>query len=142
MIIDTSGFKLRYPKPGKKPRKIVKSGLKRTSKPSKYGNISCKCSQGHIHKSRFEATVCNDLHIEYSKELKAGEVEIETEKRFDFMVENVKICSHYMDFFLTFITGKEKAVEAKGLQTALWRIKKKLFEALYPEIEYEIRYYK
>jgi len=69
-------------------------------------------------------------------------VEIETERRFDFVVAGVKICSHYMDFLLTFSDGKEIAVEAKGATTAVWRIKKKLFEALYPEIEYDVRYYK
>jgi len=125
--------------PSEKQASLKKPGK---GKKSKYGNITCKCNQSHIHRSRFEARVCNDLHLEYAEEIKAGTVEIETEKRFDFMVGGIKICSHYMDFLLTFEGGKELAVEAKGAQTAVWRIKKNLFKALFPEIEYEIRYYK
>lgn len=120
-----------FPKPGK---------LKK--KPTKYGNISCTCRQGHIHRSRFEGTVCNDLHIEYSKAIKSGDAEIETEKKFDFVIAGVKICSHYMDFLITFQGGRELAVEAKGAETDVWRIKSKLFRVMYPSIQYEIRRYK
>lgn len=115
---------------------------KRKKGTTKYGNISCKCNQGHIHRSRFEGTVCNDLHLEYHKEIKAGQIEIETERRFDFVVCGVKICSHYMDFLITFEGGRELAVEAKGAETDVWRIKSKLFKAMFPDIQYEIRKYR
>ena len=111
-------------------------------KTSKYNNSSCHCGNGHIHRSKFEAKVCVDLHYEYQKEIESKEVEIIAEKRFDFKINEEKICSHYMDFLIEFSNGTKKAVEAKGAQTSTWVIKSKLFKILYPEIEYEIRHYK
>jgi hypothetical protein len=86
--------------------------------------------------------VCNEIRLEYHNEIQAGTVEIETERRFDFVVCGKKIAEHYMDFFLTFQSGRELAIEAKGFADKVWPLKKKLFEALYPEIDYEIRYNK
>jgi len=138
---DKSGFK--FPKPNKpKSKEVLDLENKVMGRKSKYGNLTCQCNHGHIHRSRFEGKVCDELHYEYDKQLKAGTAEITTEKRFDFIIEGVKICSHYMDFLITFDDGKQLAVEAKGAVTAVWRIKKKLFQVLYPYIDYEIRYYK
>ena len=121
---------------------LLKPGKRKSGRKTKYGNISCRCNQKHIHRSRFEGTVCNDLHIEYGKYIKNRSVKIETEKRFDMVVSNIKICCHYIDFFITFKDGRELAVEAKGAITDVWRIKRKLFNVLYPSIKYEVRYYK
>ena len=101
---------------------------------SKYKNKSCRCLQGHIHRSRFEAQVCNNLHFEYKESIKKGLCKIETEKRFDMIVSDIKICSHYVDFLIVFKNGDKIAVEAKGFATPVWKIKKKLFEALYSDI--------
>jgi len=109
---------------------------------NKYKNISCKCQKGHIHKSIFEANVCNDLHLEYRKEIKSGKVEIKIEVKFSMDIGKIHITNHYMDFIIEINGIMKKAIEAKGFPTPVWRIKKKLFEALYPNIEYEIRYYK
>jgi hypothetical protein len=103
---------------------------------NKYGAITCKCSQGHIHRSRFEAKVCGDLHIRYKN------LEIRTEVKFSMDINGEHICNHYMDFVVTLADGSFLAVEAKGAQTATWKIKSKLFKALYPEYDYEITYYR
>jgi hypothetical protein len=113
------------------PLKLAKTKIK--PKKGYHRNVSCTCNQNHIHKSRFEAKVCNELHYEYPK------CKIKTEVRFTFYVNDVKICTHYMDFV---IDEKKLAVEAKGMPTSTWRIKSKLFKALYPEYEYQIRYLK
>lgn len=111
---------------------IKKKGVK------KYKNKSCKCRQLHIHRSIFESSVCNDLHLQYSKEIKNGSVMIHTEYKFEFKYMGIKICSHYVDFLITLDGGKEIAIEAKGFETAVWKIKRKLFKAFYPDIEYKV----
>lgn len=72
------------------------------------------------------------------KELvKQGKIkEVQEQKRFDFYVNGKKICAHYVDFVVTLCDNRIKAVETKGFPTPVWAIKKKLFEALYPEIPY------
>lgn len=108
----------------------------RTLRKKKYGNSSCTCNHSHIHRSRFEAHVCNELHLEYPNE------DIKTEVKFPMIVEGVLICNHYMDFVVYRKTDTVLAVEAKGFSTSTWKIKSKLFVALFPHYEYEIRYYK
>ena len=127
---DYGGYTPAFGKPAKKAKK-------RPSAKKKYNNKSCGCNNGHIHRSRFEAKVCNDLHYEYQG------CEIKTEVKFAMVVEGVTICNHYMDFIVVTKDGeKPLAVEAKGFSTSTWKIKSKLFVALYPEYEYQIRYYK
>lgn len=94
---------------------------------SKYKNASCKCLKGHIHDSILEAGHCNIIQKLYKG------TEIKTQKRFDFVVNGQKICSHIVDFY---IPDKNIVIESKGFPTDVWKIKQKLFIALYPEIEY------
>ena len=101
-------------------------------KQNKMGNKSCRCLHSHIHRSIFEAKVCNDLHVQYPKS------EIKTEVKFPMVIGGDLICNHYMDF----VIDDKIAVEAKGFPTPVWKIKSKLFKALYTDYEYEIRYYK
>lgn len=111
------------------PLKFAKTKIKPKSK---YNNKSCRCRKGHIHKSRFEALVCDELNLEYRGH------KIKTEVKFPMVVNGKLICNHYMDF----VIDDKIAVEAKGFETATWKIKSKLFSALYPDYKYQIRYSK
>jgi hypothetical protein len=99
----------------------------------KYRNVSSKCSSGHYHPSKLESGYCDDL-----KMLKnTGHIkDYEIQKKFDFIVNGQKICSHIVDFLVTNNYGVEEVHETKGLEMPVWNIKRKLFEALYPYIEY------
>jgi len=69
--------------------------------------------------------------------LKAGEIkEIEQQKSFTFVVNGKTICRHIPDFLVTENDGSKAVHEYKGFADKVWPIKKKLFEALYPEIPY------
>ena len=93
------------------------------------------CSQGHSHDSRAEAGYCDELHAL----LRAGEIqEIKQQKTFDFVVNGKKICGHRVDFMVKTNEGIWEVHEVKGFGTEIWRIKHKLFEALYPEIPYHV----
>ena len=101
---------------------------------SKYGAITCKCNQGHIHDSRGEAGYCNQLAILK----KAGEIiDYEIQKTFDLVVNGKTVARHRVDFL---VQGKDKTVvhEYKGFKTEVWRLKYNLFQACYPDIEYRI----
>jgi len=94
---------------------------------------SCRCLQGHIHHSKGEAGHCNELEIRR----KSGEFqEFVTQKRFDLAINGKKITSHIPDFLITNHDGTQFVEEFKGFETGEWVIKRKLFEALFPEIPY------
>lgn len=100
---------------------------------NKFNNHSCRCSKGHIHQSRFEASYCDDLSVLE----KAGEIKsYRTQVRYPLKINGQVICSHYVDFEVVDNQGNIKIHETKGMETEVWRIKRKLFEACYPDIEY------
>lgn len=102
----------------------------------KYRNRSGMCSANHWHQSILEADECSCLFLQQkAKAIKSYEIQ----KRFDFVVNEKKITTHLVDFYVTENNGKVYVIETKGMETELWRIKKKLFEALYPEIPYLVK---
>lgn len=108
-------------------------------KRSKYSSKSCKCNSGHWHHSRGEAQHCNRLALL----VKAGQIkEYDTQKKFKMEINGKHICCHYVDFWVTGASGRQWVEEFKGCATAEWKLKHKLFEALFPDIEYKIIYYK
>lgn len=102
----------------------------------KYRNKTGSCLAKHWHQSILEADECSSLYLRQ----KAGEViSYEIQKRFEFVVNGHKICSHLVDFYVIYSDGSIAVVETKGMETELWRIKKKLFEACFPDIPYLVK---
>lgn len=102
----------------------------------KYGNKTTHCRQNHSpHQSGLEAAYCNELAL-----LKKGKVikGFQTQARYDLHVKGKKICEHYVDFLVTNKDGHLEVHETKGFATAAWNLKRKLFEALHPEIPYHV----
>lgn len=113
--------------------------LKKERKKHKFNADSCSCFEGHLHDSRDEARYCEQLHIE----LRNGDfTEIKIEPDFDLVIDGKRICSHRPDFLITHHDGSKEVIEYKGFFTSVWRLKKKLFEALYPHIPYKVVYKK
>lgn len=101
-------------------------------KKKKYSSVRCTCNFGHVHDSRLEARHCNILNMtnEYT--------EIKTQVKFPLKINDKLICNHYMDFTAIDKTGNLIAIETKGFETDLWKIKSKMFQLLYPEYHYLI----
>ena len=101
---------------------------------SKYHNIKKRCLSGHFHDSKFEAQYCNRLLAMKQKgEIQDYKVQVEFN-----VAEGIK---HRVDFFVVkFEDGKviQEVHEAKGMWTAVARLKKKLFEQKYPYIPYKV----
>ena len=52
--------------------------------------------------------------------------------------ESRKVCDHIVDFLVINIEGKKEVHEVKGMETDVWKLKKKIFEANYPNITYKV----
>lgn len=101
----------------------------------KYHAKRSKCLYGHYHPSILEAGVCNQLLAKVKdRTIKAYQYQ----PKYPLYVNDKLICTHYPDFFILHNDGSTEIVEAKGIIKAVWRIKKKLFEALHPDIPYRI----
>ena len=110
--------------------------LKKARKKNKYNANSCRCINDHSHDSRDEARYCEQMHIE----MKAGHYKsIDRARQFELRVNDNRICLHQPDWFVVYPDGSEGIVEYKGFATREWDIKRKLFEALYPELTYVVK---
>lgn len=119
----------------------------------KFGAVAVKCRLGHNHPSKAEAMHCWSLQAQKNQGLI---MDIEYEKPYDLIVHGVKVGTHKPDFsfkrpvHIHTPTGRNAFVattsdqfkicvdEVKGFSTADWIFKSKLFQALYPDIEYRV----
>lgn len=85
---------------------------------------------GHTYHSAREAEYAEELDWR----IKAGELrEWRRQVPIELRVNGKLICTYTIDFVEIDREGKEMWTEVKGFDTVDWRIKWKLFEALYPE---------
>jgi hypothetical protein len=100
---------------------------------TKYRSKRSICSNGHYHPSKLESGYCDMLDML----VKDGEIkDYKSQVTYTFIVNKQKICSHIVDFVVTTNDGSQEVHETKGYAHAVWNIKRKLFEALYPDINY------
>lgn len=102
-------------------RKITRSQSK-----SKYNNIKTLYN-GVLYDSKKEAERARDLDLLVS----AGRVtNLQRQIRIPLMVNNVKIGSYVADFcYKDNYLGKDIIEDVKGVQTAVFKLKKKILEA-------------
>lgn len=108
-------------------------------KRSKYGNHKVCCLSKHTHDSKLEANYCNRLLAMKQK----GEVQSYIiQKSFDLEIQGILICRHIVDFYITFDDAdgflRQECHDTKGVKTADWVIKRKMFQALYPNVQYKV----
>jgi len=103
--------------------------------------MRCRCHSDHMHKSKFEASVCNTLRL---RKLAGDIADYKSQPRFELKVNGKKVCNHYPDFLILNNNGSEEILEAKsdGTVTQLWRLKKALTEILFPDIPYKVEWQK
>ena len=64
------------------------------------------------------------------------------EKHIDLIVNGKKVCEIWPDFLVEYDNGRLRVIEVKGGQFAKskwWALKRELFKALYPQIEYTVK---
>ena len=105
-------------------------------KQPKYFSKKTCCGSKHMHDSREEADYCDSL----SMLKRAGDIkDFNIQYTFELIVNDVLICKHIVDFYVLDLQGKWSVHEVKmPLNRAPrdFKLKHKLFRALYPEISY------
>lgn len=95
--------------------------------------------KGVKYDSGLEARIAADL--EYQRV--AGDI-VEVKRQFciDFVINGYKITRHYVDFRVTYKDGTVELIEAKGMDTPMWIVKRRLVEAIYlvdnPGVKYRV----
>jgi len=93
----------------------------------KYGNQS-KTYNGITYHSKKEAKYAQDLDLRIrANDIKSWERQV----KIDLRVKGIHICNYYIDFVITHNDGILEYVEVKGFETPEWRLKWKLFEAIF-----------
>lgn len=96
---------------------------------SKFKNKSTEYG-GNYYQSIKEARYAQELDLRVKgKDLKSWKRQVPI----DLVVNGMKICTYKIDFVETDHKGNEVWTEVKGFETPEWRLKWRLFEALYPE---------
>src|SRR5882672_6988634 len=106
----------------------------------KYGNYSATYN-GYTYDSRKEALYAAELDLmKKAYYPKDRVVKIERQLNVDLVVNGRKVCRIIPDFRVTFADGRVEWHEVKspGTMTDKWHIKRKLFEALFPEQVYRV----
>ena len=94
----------------------------------KYGNKPCG---GYA--SRLE----REDGIYLKSLLQDGKIaDVKEQVNYDLTCNGMLICRHIPDFLVTLLDGRQKIVESKGFATREWEIKRKLFIANFPDVEY------
>jgi len=102
------------------------------TKQNRYFNTRKVNTFGRQYDSKFEAAYGQEL--EFRK--RAGEIEdYDTHLRMPLEVNGYVVCDYYIDFAIYHKDGTTEYVETKGYATDTWKLKWKLFCALYEDDE-------
>jgi len=105
----------------------------------KYRAVKSQCNAGHTHDSKKEAAYCDLLHIR----LKCGEIsDLQTSVQFWFSIDGQTLKHRngrrvgYLADFAFIENGKNVVVEVKGFSVRDWPLRRAIFCALYPKIDF------
>lgn len=98
---------------------------------SKYGAKSTEY-EGNVYHSKKEAGYAKELDLRVrAKDIKGWRRQV----KIPLDVNGYHICNYYIDFIIEHNDGTLEYTEVKGFETDTWRMKWKLFEALYGDRE-------
>jgi len=99
----------------------------------KFNNSRCQYN-GSIYDSRKEAAYAQELDIrKHDIRAEFRVVEWKRQVKVSLDVNGKHIANYFCDFLVTFADGREEWHEVKGFATEVWRLKEKLFRAIYPD---------
>lgn len=101
---------------------------------NKYKSVSTVYSGVQYH-SKGEAGYAAELDLRLkAKDIKAWRRQVKV----SLDVNGRHIANYFVDFVVTHLDDTEEYVEYKGFSTEVFRLKRLLFEALYPDIRYTL----
>jgi hypothetical protein len=95
---------------------------------SKYRNKKTPNADGTISDSRKEARI--DAQMMLLKNSK-NVASVKRKRKFPLVVRDKLICTYICDWEVIYCNGRQEVYDAKGFKTSVYRLKKKLMEALY-----------
>ena len=98
----------------------------------KFGAIRTEY-RGREYASKLEAREAARLDLQRSVIGKDRVVEVRAQVPVKLEVNGKLICRYICDFVVTYADGRTEWRETKGYDTATWKLKEKLFRAIYPE---------
>jgi hypothetical protein len=99
---------------------------------SKYGNVRTQY-QGRWYDSKAEANFAMILDADRKQRSPAKKVvDVQPQVPYQVTVNGKKICKYIADFVVTYGDGRVVVYDVKGVRTGVYKLKKKLVEALYP----------
>jgi hypothetical protein len=99
---------------------------------SKFGAESCIYENRRYH-SRKEAAYARDLDLRrHDADERRRVVAVEPQFKVSLDVNGKHVTNYFVDFRVTFGDGSVQWIEVKGFETPEWIIKRRLFEAIYP----------
>lgn len=94
---------------------------------TKYSAKRTPCVHGHTHDSKLEAARCDDLHALQS----TGNItRLEMQPEFRIAIDGKHVCAYVADFAY-FVADCRIVEDVKGMLTPVYRLKKKLVEAMH-----------
>lgn len=100
-------------------------------KKSKYGNEKT-IYKGEKYDSKREADYSKMLDtLKHSKNRAERVLKVERQVRYPIFIGQKHICNYYSDFRVRYGNGREEVIDVKGYKTEVYKIKKKLVEAIY-----------
>jgi hypothetical protein len=83
---------------------------------------------GNLYHSKKESAYAQELDLSVkAKDIKGWDRQI----KIDLSVNGFHICNYFIDFVVYYKFNITEYVEVKGFETDVWKLKWKLFEALY-----------
>lgn len=110
--------------------------MARRFKVGKYGNQRTNYN-GRSYQSKAEARYAKKLDI-----LKGGGQirDWRPQVPVPLVVNSMLIAKYIVDFAIINNDGTRELIEIKGMETAVWKLKYKLFKALYPDLKITVIY--
>lgn len=104
---------------------------------TKYSAKKTDCAHGHLHDSKLEAARCNELHLLQSTGNISG---LTFQPKFPIEIDGKLVCTYIADFAY-FVATCRIVEDVKGMLTPVYRLKKKLVEAVHGVViaEYPVR---
>ena len=97
---------------------------------NKWSNVKKQTYDGNKYDSGFEAGYAAELNLRLkAKQIKSWERQI----KIPLEVNGFHIANYFIDFVVYHLDDTIEYVETKGLASPVWKIKWKIFEALYSE---------
>ena len=96
-------------------------------KQNKYKAVSCYY-KGELYQSKKEMAYAQELDLRIkAKEVKRWERQV----KISLDINGYHIANYYVDFKVWLMNGDIELTEVKGFETEIWRLKRKLLEAVY-----------